>query len=165
MTSAEEKFTQLYKEMAELCKSEGWGDPFSYARGKEIMASIDLGHEVAITYAGADAFLPDGTEVEYKSTTDKKCKGSYTGISNQTTWQEQVRYLKEAKIAKYQWHYYNRFDGGKLVESWKIPGDRVLEILLPKMRRSFEKRHARKDPRLSCGITYGEIKKYGTRVI
>ena len=75
--------------MACLCEEQGWGDPFSYARGKEIYASIELGHKVAGTLPGADAFNKEEEPVEYKSTTGKAVKGAYTGISVQPTRKEQ----------------------------------------------------------------------------
>ena len=40
----QEQFVSLYKQMADLCKENGWGDPFSYARSKEIYATCVLGH-------------------------------------------------------------------------------------------------------------------------
>ena len=32
----EEKYRDLYEQMYELCDQQGWGDPFSYARSREI---------------------------------------------------------------------------------------------------------------------------------
>jgi len=165
--TAEKEFQQLYYRMAQLCEENNWGDPFSYARAKEILAASVLGHKVASTYAGADAFLPDGTPVEYKSTIGGKNKGSYTGISVQPTWEQQEKYLKEEKIAKYPEHYFNRFDKEKgfLVEVWKLKGEDVYNILLPKLKEKFATVLNKKDPRLSANVTNTEIKNYGTRVI
>ena len=163
--SPEEKFKYLYEQMATLCDRQGWGDPFSYARGKEIYASIELGHTVAPTLSGADAFNDNDDPLEYKSTTQDRVKGAYTGISVHPTWEEQDKYLREEKIAKYTEHYYNRFDGGKLVESWVMDGDKVYELLKPKLRAQFDTVLTKKDPRLSADITNREIKKYGRRVI
>ena len=160
----EEEYQNLYERMATLCSSQEWGDPFSYARSKEIYAAITLGHTVADTLSGADAFNKEGDPVEYKSTINKNPKGSYTGISVQRSWEEQVRYLKEEKIAKYPEHYYNRFSGGKLVESWKINGQTVLKLLTPKLRKKFDTVLQKKDPRLSADITWAEIKKHGEKV-
>jgi hypothetical protein len=163
--SPEEEYKYLYERMASLCEEQGWGDPFSYARSKEIHAAIELGHKVAATYSGADAFNDGNDPVEYKSTTGKAVQGAYTGISVQPTWEEQEKYLREEKIAKYPEHYYNRFDGGKLVESWVMDGDKVLDILLPKLCKKFSTVLNKKDPRLSATVTTKEIKKYGRRVI
>tara|TARA_A100001515_G_C4425833_1_gene162004 strand:+ start:78 stop:227 length:150 start_codon:yes stop_codon:yes gene_type:complete len=38
----EQKYIELYKQMADLCKQNGWGDPFSYARSKEIYAAKEI---------------------------------------------------------------------------------------------------------------------------
>jgi len=161
----EQEYRNLYERMAELCEEQGWGDPFSYARSKEIYAATVLGHKVADTFSGADAFNSKGEPVEYKSTIGKNNKGSYTGISVQSTWEEQEAYLENEKIAKYPEHFYNRFQNGKLVESWKLDGDTVLRILKPKLYGKFDSVLQKKDPRLSAQVTWAEIQRYGTRVI
>jgi|TARA_E500000305_G_C4007825_1_gene230970 hypothetical protein len=149
-----------------MSNNEGLGDAFNYGRSKEIVASILLGHTVAKEYAGPDAYLPDGTPVEYKSTNQKNVKGSYTGVSVQPTWELQEKYLQEDKIGKYPYHFYNRFDKtGLLVESWEVPGDVVLKVLLPKFKASYPTVLKKKDPRLSANMTTTEIKKYGKKVI
>jgi hypothetical protein len=165
--SAKEKYIKLYQEMADLCEQEGWGDPFSYARSKEIYAACVHGHKMPgpSDYSGADAINQNGDGVEYKSTIGPKIKGSYTGISVQPTWEEQDRYLREDKLVKYPEHYYNRFEGGKLVESWKLTGQQVYDILAPKLKRKFSNVLSQKDPRLSATVTTGEIKQHGTRVL
>ena len=160
--SPEEKFSQLYEEMAKLCEKQGWGDPFSYARSKEILAANVLGHEVAETFSGADAYRKKHP-CEYKSTTGPNCKGSYTGVSVQPTWEEQDRYLAEEKIAPYE-HYYNRFEKGRLVESWMVPGKVVYKILLPKFKKKYPTVLEKKDPRLSATVSWTEIQEYGTKV-
>ena len=160
----EEKYRHLYKELANLCEKQGWGDPFSYARSKEILAALILGHSVAETFSGADAFDDLGRPCEYKSTTGKTCKGSYTGVSVQENWEKQEKYLAEKKIKPYR-HFYNRFEDGKMVESWTIPGEIVHELLLPKFERKFPTVLNNADPRLSATISWTEIKKHGSRVV
>ena len=56
-----QRFKQLYEEMYSLC---GGSDPFSYARAREIYMAATLGHKVADTYSGADAYDGD-IPVEY----------------------------------------------------------------------------------------------------
>ena len=165
LMTPEQEYRNLYESMAQLCAAQGWGDPFSYARSKEIYAATVLGHNVAQTFSGADAFNQQGDPVEYKSTINKNNKGSYTGISVQPTWEEQEKYLTDKKIGKYPEHFYNRFNGGKLVESWKMDGKTVLRLLTPKLRRKFDTVLQKKDPRLSAEITWTEIKKHGTKVL
>ena len=160
----EQEYCKLAERMAQVCREQNWGDPFSYARSKEIYAAIKLGHRVCDTYSGADAFNQSGDPVEYKSTTAKNPKGAYTGISVQPTWEEQERYLREEKIAKYPEHYYNRFDDGQLVESWKIPGEVVYDILLPKFKKKYPTVLDNKDPRLNANVSWTEIKRHGMKV-
>lgn len=163
----EQKFAKLYKEMWDLCQENDWGDPFSYARAKEIYATCVLGHSMpgADAYSGADGINENGEGVEYKSTIGKKVQGSYTGISVQSNWEEQDKYLREEKILKYPEHYFNRFENGRLAESWVLTGQKVYDILMPKLKRKFSTVLSQKDPRLSATVTTGEIQQYGKRVI
>jgi hypothetical protein len=163
----EQKFQELYKEMWDLCQEKDWGDPFSYARAKEIYATCSLNHQMPgpTMYAGADGINEQGQPVEYKSTTGKNCQGSYTGISVQKDWREQEKYLVTEKLGKYPEHYYNRFEDGKLTESWKLSGKKVLDILLPKLAKKFDTVSQQKDPRLAATVTWKEIQEYGEQVI
>jgi hypothetical protein len=163
--SPEEKYEQLYREMSQLCEDQGWGDPSSFARSKEILTAIKLGHTLSVTLSGADGFNQSGDPVEYKSTTDEKVKGSYTGISKQDTWPEQDRYLIEEKIKKYSEHYYSRFIVGGIAEIWMLTGDQVYDILLPKLKKSYHSNAKKKDPRPSANVTYTEIMKHGTKIL
>lgn len=162
----EQKFQQLFEEMYSLCEKNGWGDPFSYARSREIHLAGILGHKVAETYSGADAVDQDG-ECEYKSTIAKSINGTYNGISVQDTWEKQESYLIDEKLGKYANHYIARYNGSKVVEVWKLSGDDVLMILLPKLHKDWERKiHGKhKDPRLSGNITKKELYRYGTQIL
>ena len=163
--SFQKEYKKLFLELAELCENEpGVGDPFSYARSKEIFTAIEMQHEISDTLAGADGIDQEGA-CEYKSTTGKSIQGAYTGISVQPTWADQEKYLREEKIGKYENHYYSRFEGSKgIVEIWKLSGDDVLFILLPKLEKKYPKALTMKDPRLGASINQTEIKKYGIKV-
>ena len=52
----EEKYRDLYEQMYDLCEEQGWGDPFSYARSREIYMAGLLGHKVADDYSGAVSY-------------------------------------------------------------------------------------------------------------
>ena len=164
-SSPEEEFKYLYEQMATLCEEQDWGDCFLRSRGKEIYTAIELGHTIAPKESGPDAFNGRNEPVEYKSTTGESVKGAYTGISVHPTWESQDAYLRNKKIANYPEHYYNRFEKGKLVESWVMNGNKVYELLKPKLRAKFDTVLTKKDPRLSADITNREIKNYGRRVI
>ena len=163
----EQKFQQLFEEMYQLCEEQGWGDPFSYARSREIHLAGILEHKVAETYSGADAYDKNGKPVEYKSTIANSINGTYNGISVQDTWEEQERYLIEEKLGKYSNHYIARYEGGKVVEVWKLTGNDVLMILLPKLKKDWERKiqGKHKDPRLSGNLTKKEIYQYGTQLV
>jgi len=162
----EQKFQQLFEEMYQLCQEQGWGDPFSYARAREIHLAGILGHQIAETYSGADAVDQDG-ECEYKTTIAKRINGTYNGISVQDTWEEQEQYLIDEKIGKYSSHYVGRYEGPKVVEIWKLSGDDVLGILLPKLNKDWERKIEgnHKDPRLSANLSKTEIYKFGTQIV
>ena len=162
----EQEYCHLFERMFELCDEQGWGDPGSYARSREIYMAIKFGHQVATTYSGADAF--DGDKpVEYKSTIAKTINGTYNGISVQDTLEEQERYIIEDKIGKYPQHYYARFDTGKIVEAWKLNSDKVLDILLPKIIKQYPKKKngGGKDPRIGVTVSQKEIKENGSQII
>jgi len=162
----EQRFQELFEEMYQLCEQQGWGDPFSYARSREIHLAGILGHKVAETYSGADAVDADG-ECEYKSTIANSINGTYNGISVQDTWEDQERYLIEEKLGKYNNHYIARYESGKVVEVWKLSGDDVLMILVPKLKKDWERKinGKHKDPRLSANLTRKEIYTYGIQVL
>ena len=162
----EQKFQEWFEQGYQLCAEEGWGDPFSYARSREIHMAGVLGHRIADDYSGADAFDEDGG-AEYKSTIANSINATYNGISVQDTWEEQERYLIEDKIGKYKNHYYARYENGRVVEVWKLDGDTVLGILLPKLKKDWERKinGNHKDPRLSGNITKKEIYALGTCII
>ena len=133
------RYQQLFDELYELCKEQGWGDPFSYARSREIHLACVLGHRIADTFSGADAFSDEG-ELEYKSTTAKSINGSYNGISVQNTWEEQEYYLANEKIGKYANHYIARYDESKIAEIWKLSSNDVLKILTPKLKKDWDRK-------------------------
>ena len=56
MNKPEQRYQQLFENMYKLCEEQGWGDPFSYARSREIHMAGVLGHTVAEDYSGADAY-------------------------------------------------------------------------------------------------------------
>ena len=157
------RFKKLYEEMYSLCDGN---DPFSYARAREINMAATFGHTVADTYSGADAYDGD-IPLEYKSTIAKSINATYNGISVQDTLEEQVRYIIEDKIGKYPYHYYARFNDGKIVEAWKLTSDKVLEILLPKIKKQYPKKKNgnAKDPRIGVTVSQKEIKLNGERIV
>src|SRR5210317_69989 len=112
-----EEYKTLYERLYELCEENDWGDPFSYARSREIHIAGTLNHKISDTLSGADAIDGDG-ECEYKSTISNRINGAYNGISVQPTWEEQVEYLRNKKLAKYKNHYIVRYEGGQIAEVW-----------------------------------------------
>jgi hypothetical protein len=148
--------------MGELCEQEEWGDPYSYARSKEIRLAIELDHRVAETLSGADAYDENGNPVEYKSTIGKNISAAYSGISVKPSWEEQVKYLREEKIGKYKHHFIARFCGPKIAEVWRLTGKDVCDILERKLRGKTPRGA---DPRLSAGVCMTEIKKFGTQIV
>ena len=165
-TTPEQRYRQLFEEMYKLCIKNSWGDPFSYARSREIYMATVLGHRLPTEYSGADGIDENGNKVEYKSTIAKKINATYNGISVQPTWEEQGRYLTEEKIGCYPHHFFARFESGKIAEMWKAPGDKVLEKLMPKLEKSFHnKKKDSKDPRLGATLSTTVIKEIAVRVI
>ncbi len=152
-------------EIDKLTAAMDLGDIFSYSKVKEVLMAAELGHTVPKNYSGADGIMPDGTPVEYKSTIGKKISATYNGISVQDTWEEQEKYIIEEKIGKYPYHYYARFEGTKIVEMYVLDAKDVIDILLPKLKKSYGSTLKRKDPRLGVTISEKIIKQYGRLVL
>lgn len=163
--TAEEKYRKLYEQMYDLCQKNGWGDPFSYSRGKEIYMATILEHKVAETYTGADAYDEDGA-CEYKSTINSQINATYNGISVQPTIEEQIKYLKKEKIGLYKNHYFSRFAGGQIAEIYVMSNDTVMKILTPKVKMQYPKKKSgkAKDPRIGVSLTTKEIYIYGKKI-
>ena len=161
----EQEYCHLFERMFELCHEHGWGDPGSYARSREIYMAIKFDHQVATTYSGADAFDGD-IPLEYKSTIAKTINATYNGISVQDSWNEQVTYLEKEKIKCYNSHYVARYEGAKIVEMYRLDGEKVYNILLPKLQKDFERKSksTKKDPRLSASLSMTNIKQNGQKI-
>ena len=166
-TKAQQRYLDAFAALYEAAEEMNAGDPMSYARSREIHLACILGHSVADTYSGADAYEADGTPVEYKSTIGKNISATYNGISVQPTWEDQEAYLIEHKIGCYPRHYYARYEGAKVVEVWVMDSDTVLSLLLPKAEKQYStKRNGKaKDPRIGVTISSGEIRKFGRRIV
>ena len=72
--------------------------------------------------------------------------------------------MKEDKIGKYKHHYYARYKSGKVIEVYRLHADVVLSILLPKLKKQFEDKRVKKDPRLGYTISNKLILQYGEKV-
>ena len=166
-TKAQQRYLDAFAALYEAAEEMNAGDPMSYARSREIHLACILGHSVADTYSGADAYEADGTPVEYKSTIGKNISATYNGISVQPTWEDQEAYLIDHKIGCYPRHYYARYEGPKVVEVWVMDSDTVLSLLLPKAEKQYStKRNGKaKDPRIGVTISSGEIRKFGRRIV
>lgn len=162
------EFIEAYKALYRICEKNGYGDPFSYARSREIYIAELLGHKIGNTYSGADGYDENG-EYEYKSTIAKNINGTYNGISVQPTLNKQILYIKNDKIGKYSKHYIARFEGAEVVELYEVDAKDVLKVLMPKIEKEWTKKSSKKskakDPRIGVGLKQKEIYKYGKKLI
>ena len=161
----EEKFALHFEMLYEISDKNEWGDPFNYNRGREIHMANELGHQIASTFSGEDASDERG-KCEYKSTTQDRINGTYNGISVQDSWEDQVDYLENKKIKCYNNHYVARYKGAKIVEMYKLDGEKVYEILAPKLKKDFDRKSksTKKDPRLSASLSMTNIKQNGQKI-
>jgi hypothetical protein len=165
LTAAQQQYLDAFAALYEAADALNAGDPMSYARSREIHLACLLGHTVADSYSGADAYEADGTPVEYKSTTQRSINATYNGISAYPTWEELESYLINDKIGAYPRHYYARYEGPQVAEVWVMDADDVLALLLPKAQRQFERKRNAKDPRPGLTLSAGEIRKHGRRLV
>jgi len=166
-TTAQQQYLDAFAALYEAADALNAGDPMSYARSREIHLACLLGHTVADSYSGADAYEADGTPVEYKSTIGAAISATYNGISVQPTWEDQEAYLIDHKIGAYARHYYARYEGAQVAEVWVLDADTVLSLLLPKAQRQYaSKRNGNaKDPRIGVTLSAGEIRRHGRRLV
>ena len=174
----EQEFVIQCEQLADTAKSLGVPDIGNYTNLKEFITAVRLGHKLPKKkngkhqYAGEDAQTQDGKKVEYKSTIEKNCKGTYNGVSVYDDFEELKKYLKN-KILDIPEHYYVRFVGLRIVECWTMTGEQAYNILLPKFTNQFDRRQKRlaekkqplKDPRFGADICWTEIKDHGKKVI
>jgi len=167
LTESQQRYLDAFDALYAAADELKAGDPMSYARSREIHMACLLGHSVADTYSGADAYEADGTGVEYKSTIGKNISATYNGISVQPTWEDQEAYLIDHKIGCYARHYYARYEGSRVAEIWVMDSDTVLSLLLPKISKQYEgKRNGNaKDPRIGATLTASEIRYHGRRIV
>lgn len=167
VTTAQQQYLDAFRALYEAADALNAGDPMSYARSREIHLACLLGHTVADSYSGADAYEADGTPVEYKSTIGNTISATYNGISVQPTWEEQEAYLIDHKIGCYPRHYFARYDGAQVAEVWVMDADTVLALLMPKAQKQYAtKRNGKaKDPRIGVTISSGEIRKHARRLV
>lgn len=158
-----EQYKILFEIVHGICQDQEWGEPFSYARSREIHMAIVLGHEIADTYSGADAIDEDG-ECEYKSTINKNINATYNGISVMPTWEEQINYIKNKKIGKYKNHYYSRYDGPDIKEIWHMKGDLVSDLIINKIKNQYANIKNKKDPRIGTSLSKTDILRYGKKI-
>ena len=61
----------------------------------------------------------------------------------------------------------DRYEGGKIVEVWKLDCNDVLSIILPKAQKQYAKKSKGfgKDPRIGVTISKKEIETLGTRIV
>lgn len=144
------------------CHKGNFGNIFVPGRLQEIVMSSLLGHTISTTLSGADGYDERG-ECEYKTTTGKNIKGTYKGISIEDTWGKQQAYITK-KLGDMN-HYIGRFDNGLLVEVWKLDGQKVLDILMPRLYKQYHSTKHRKDPRPAVTLCKRDIYKYGERVL
>lgn len=170
--TAMELITYYYQQMHRVANKEGWGNPHAGGRATELVISGILGHKIGEAYSGADAYDEDGA-CEYKSTSYLNKKGDapknwkYGGISRQTSWRKQVKYLKEEKISCYKNHYFVWIYEGLPKKIWRIKGDVVYLLLKDKIYGEFErKKHSNnyKDPGISTTLSFGDVQRVGTLV-
>ncbi len=157
-------FILFFKTFGDFAGVLKLGDIFSYARSREALMALTLGHTLAPKLAGPDATRPDGIEAEYKTTIQKRIAALYSGLSNKATWAEQLAYLKNEKIGCYPFHYIARFEGSEIAEIWELSADCVLEVLTKKLHKTYHDPKHRADPRLSATLCMTEIKQHGIQV-
>lgn len=165
--SAQKHLDQINEQFLRLKERLGIDDLANYGRLKELAMAVKLNHHFPENYADADGFEIDETPAEYKSTIQDPITATYNGISVQKTWEDQKEYLIEEKICKYSNHFFARFPrhSMEIIEMHQMDGSTVYELILPKVRRQFESKQSKKDPRINTTIGKRDIYEHGTQIV
>jgi len=158
---------ECIKKLVDIFDELGLGDPFAAGRAREAILADFLSHELGDELHGCDAYNKEGDLFEYKTKTDDFPIAGRYDVSSQPTWDDQVKYLQEEKIANNAKHYYatftKKFD---LTQVWEIDGDKVLELLLPKLNNKYHQDKTNlKVQNLHATLTAKDIRENGKRIL
>jgi hypothetical protein len=167
----EEKINQLLEAkqtMMSISNELEFGDPFASYRIREILLSIHLNHTIAHTLHFEDARNEFNEKIEYKTCTISR-KGLYGryDISWQDSWERQKEYMLNEKIANNAYHYFALFDKEhRIQEIYRMKGDTVYNLLLPKIEKKFKNRNIsqNKNGSLHATISNLDIMTYGEKI-
>ena len=155
----QEQFTKKYAELVQIANQMDVGDPFGAGRAREIILSGILGHKIGSDLHGIDAESFCGKETyEYKTSLSTKYLTPRYDVSWCDTWENQIEYLKQNKIANHEFHFFASFTIlGEVTAIYKMSGDKVLELLLPKLQRKFYA------PKKRSGVLYASLSEKDLR--
>ena len=106
----QEKFTKKYTELVRIAQQMDVGDPFGAGRAREIILSGILGHKIGSDLHGIDAESFCGKETyEYKTSLSTKALSPRYDVSWRDTWEKQIEYLEQDKIANHEFHFFASF--------------------------------------------------------
>ena len=67
--------------------------------------------------------------------------------------------------SKYKNHYFARYEGSQIVEVYKMNCSKVIEGLLPNLKKQYDKTNKGKDPRLGYTLNKNYIVNNSTKLI
>jgi len=159
MAALEKQFAKKYEELVQLAQLMEVGDPFGPGRAREIILAGILGHKIGDTLHGIDAQSFCGKKTyEYKTSLSTTYLTPRYDVSWCDTWENQVEYLKLNKIANHEFHFFASFTiFGEVTAIYKMSGEKVLELLLPKLQRKFYA------PKKRSGVLYASLSEKDLR--
>lgn len=166
MAALEKEFAKKYAELVQLAHLMDVGDPFGAGRAREIILSGILEHKIGDKLHGIDAQSFCATKTyEYKTWLDSCYPTARYDVSWCDTWENQVEYLKHNKIANHEFHFFASFTVfGEVTAIYKMSGEKVLELLLPKLQRKFYAPKKRSGV-LYASLTQKDLREHAEKII
>jgi len=133
---------------------------------KEALIADVLGHSLSRITSGPDAYMENGTPVEYKSCNPNR--GfiiRYTFTSQMETVEEQVENWKETIFSR-KYHYWVMFDHRyNIIQLWECESGDVYNELYPLLMESWNNKGGRQVKSFSVCLYSGAAKRIGKQII
>lgn len=167
LTDKQKLFIKKSQELYELAIEMGYNDPFHAGTAREIIMSLLLKHQVAVTYMKEDATCIDtDIKCEYKALSGKtNVNATYGGLTFYENIDDQINYIKNEKLGPFR-HYIAQFNGMKISKIYELSGEKVFELLKDKVikQHSKVKNNNLKQNGIKVYLTQTQVIENGKRI-
>lgn len=170
--ASDQEIKEILLVIAKRFYIKGLGNPFNYNRGMEFIQALTFGLILCPVGGGSDAYHAlQAWYAELKKTSFlgftkagilKSHSFAYNGTTRKPTLDGQIEYCR-TKILRDKYHFLTIVDDvrGALYQTFKVPGEEMSKVLLPKMIHSWETGTSKGDPRINASVSTNDIMKSG----